>query len=311
MSHTTVVHDSQEWHALRSRHVGGSEVAALFGVQPDYALSKYALWHVKKGTVPPPHIDNPRTRWGLRLEQAIAEAASEQEGWDIKKGGYVSDDTTPGLGCTLDYVVLFDPTENGHGALELKNTDWLAHRRTWTDGEPPAHVLLQLQHQLASTGYSWGAVACLVGGNDLRLYRYKARPKLIAEIRQRVRDFWASIDAGREPPVDGSDSASAVLRALYATVDDETVDLTDDNELPEICAGYLAAADKRLVAEKEEAEYKNRLIAKVQSHRSVMVQGYTIRVSVTPEKPDRPAEPGEIIRGRKESRRYTVKEASP
>ena len=28
------------------------------------------------------------------------------------------------------------------------------------------------------------------------------QPKLIAEIRRRVREFWASIDAGDEPPVD-------------------------------------------------------------------------------------------------------------
>ncbi len=43
-----------EWHAQRARNVGASEIAALFGVQPDYALSHYALWHVKAGKAPPP-----------------------------------------------------------------------------------------------------------------------------------------------------------------------------------------------------------------------------------------------------------------
>jgi predicted phage-related endonuclease len=306
-----VILDSPEWHALREKHVGGSEIAALFDLpadqRPGYLLSRFALWHIKAGNAPPPAVDKKRTSWGLKLERVIAEAAAEESGWGVTKGGYVSDPTTTGLGCTLDYVIQADRDEEGPGVLECKNVDWLIHRRSWDD-EPPLHILLQHQHQLAATGYTWGAVAVLVGGNDLKVYRYKARPKIIADIRRRVREFWESIEAGREPPVDGSDSASAVLASLYGSADPEPLDLSADNEMPEICASYLNAAQRRKAAEAQEVEFKNRLIAKLQGHLQAETTGFRVKVSVTPEKPPRPAEPGEIIAGRKESRRYMVKE---
>ena len=310
MSGTPSTLTANEWHGLRARNVGGSEVAALFGVQPDYAMSHYALWHVKAGKVPPPVVDNPRADAGLRLERAIAEWAAEQEAWKIEDAGYVTDPTTSGLGCTLDFIIRdHGETEyEGPGLLECKNTDWMVHRRSWVDGEPPLHILLQLQHQLACTGFAWGAVVCLVGGNDLRVYRYNARPKLIADIRRRVAAFWESIAQDQPPPVDGSDSAAAVLRAMYPETTDEIADLRDDNELPEICAGMLHASAKRRDAEKEEAEYKNRLIAKLGPHIAADCEGFRVRVAVTAAKEAAPAPHGYIIPGRKESRRYTIKE---
>lgn len=308
MSQTTL--SPEAWHALRAQNVGGSEIASLFGVQPDYALSHYALWHIKAGKAPPPVVDNPRASWGLRLEHAIADAAAEQELWQITKAEYATDPTTPGLGCTPDFIIEKhqEAEYEGPGCLECKNVDWMIHRRSWTDGEPPLHILLQLQHQVAATGLTWGAVVSLIGGNDLRIYRYKARPKLIAQIRQKVAAFWQSIADNQPPPVDGSDSAAAVLRALYPETTDEIADLTNDNELPDICARMLHAAERRKLAEKDEAEAKNQLVAKLGPYLAADAQGFRIRVAVTPEKADRPANLGEIIKGRKESRRYSVRE---
>jgi predicted phage-related endonuclease len=297
-----------EWHHLRSQVVGGSEVAALFGAQPDYCLSLYGLWMVKAGRVPLPTVSNPRTVWGLKLEAAIAEGCAEQEGWTIRKGSHVVDPVTPGMGCTLDFIIESGEPGKGHGALEIKNVDRLVHARSWQDGEPPMHILLQHQHQMACTGYSWGAVGELIGGNELRIYRYEARPRLIADIRRRVREFWQSIEAGCEPSVDGSDTTTAILRALNLETIDEVADLTADNEAPEICAGLLHATEARKAAEHVENEFKNRLIQKLGPNRKARAQGFFISTAITPEKPARAAEPGEIIAGRKESRRYSVKE---
>lgn len=303
----SAVHNTEAWHAARAQAVGGSEVAALFGVQPAYALSHYALWHVKAGYVPAPPVDNDRVKWGLRLEEPIARGIAEDNGWTIQRGGHVIDPTTPGMACTLDFIAR-DPARSDPGALEIKNVDAIQHARTWTDGEPPLHILLQLQHQLACTGYAWGAIGGLAGGNTPHVYRYEAKPGLIAQIRDRVTAFWQSIADGKPPPVDGSDGAAAVLRALYPEVYDELIDLRQDNELPSICAGYLQAVADRKAADKAEAEWKARLVEKVGPHARIQAAGFWINVPVTPEKPSRIAEPGEVISGRKETRRYTVKE---
>lgn len=301
-----------EWHAIRARNIGSSEIAALFDLPDDqvpaYMMRPFALWHVKAGKAPSPKVDTPRPKWGLLLEAVIAEAAAEECGWTISKGGYVTDPTTPGLGCTLDFVIAEDPEEDGPGALEVKNVDWLIHKRSWTGDEPPPHVLLQLQHQLAATGYTWGAVAALIGGNEKKIYRYKARPKLIAEIRRRVREFWASIDAGRVPPTDGSSSASEVLTSLYPEIVDDAVDMTTSNEWAEAaCDLFNAGAERRLANHKYDAA-KNRVIALLDGHRRGYGNGWAVNCAVTPANPGREPKPGELIGRRAESRTYTAKE---
>jgi predicted phage-related endonuclease len=313
VSFTTIEHDSKEWHDLRARHVGGSEVAALFDLAPEdtpsYLRSRYALWHIKAGNAPPPEVDNARVKWGLRLEVVIAEAAAEENKWSVQKGGYVSDVHCPGLGCTLDYVVDWDPDEKGPGALEIKNVDWLVHKRSW-DTEPPPHILLQHQHQLAATGYSWGAVCCLVGGNELRTYRYKARPRVIEDIRRRVTAFWKSIDEGKEPPVDGSDSASDVLRALYPKVEDDAVEMTS-NEWAEACDLFQVAGQSRRAANDLYDEAKNRVVQLLGGHKRGYGMGWQVNTAITAAVPQGKITAdmvGTVIPGRKETRRYTVKE---
>ncbi len=311
MSFTQIEHDSPHWHALRARHIGGSEVSALFDLAPEdvpgYARSRFALWHIKAGNAPPPAVDNPRVSWGLRLEAVIAEAAATENGWSVQKGGYVSDVQCEGLGCTLDYVIEYDPAEKGPGALEIKNVDWLVHKRSW-DTEPPPHILLQHQHQLAATGYGWGAVCCLVGGNDLRVYRYKARPILIAEIRRRVVEFWASIDQKKEPEVDGSESASTILRSLYPEVVDDAIDMSASNEWAGVCQDFHKAGTDRRVANAVYEETKNHVVRLLGDHKRGYGNGWSVSTAITPENPGRLPKPGELIGKKTEVRRYTVKE---
>lgn len=296
-----------EWHARRATVVGASEVAALFECQPDYAMSLYALWHVKTGRVPPPPVAGERVAWGIRLEQVIAEGAAEQEGWTIAKGGWIADRIQPGMGATLDYLIE-DGDAAGPGVLEIKNVDWLVHRRTWTDGEPPPHILLQLQQQLACSGRTWGAVVGLVGGNELRVYRYDARPKTIAAIRAKIAAFWQSIAENKPPPVDGSASATHVLRELFPDAIDDEVDMTGHNELPEACAAFECARRARSEANDAYDEARNRLQAIIGGHKRAVTTGWRVTQSITPEKPPRPPNVGEMIPGRAEIRRLTVRE---
>lgn len=305
--------DRDAWLALRSTNVGASEVAALFGAQPEYAPGLFALWQVKAGRIPAEQVDNPRVRWGLLLEDTIAAAAAEQEGWDVRPGMFAVSDRVKGMSATLDRIIAA-PTEadraagcEGPGVLELKNVDWLTHRAKW-GAEPPPHILLQLQAQLACTGYAWGAFAALVGGNDLRIYRYHARPKLIAEIERRVAAFWDSIRRNQVPNADGSDSTFRALRELNPEPVDECADLTDDAEAAVLCAEIERQGRARREAERAEAEAKARLLQKLGNHRWAKVPGWKVSQAITPAKPDRAAEPGEIIKGRAESRRLIVKE---
>lgn len=300
-----------EWRAARAQTVGASEVAALYGCHPH--LSHWTLWHVKAGRIPPPEVSGPRPAWGLRLEDAIAAAVAETRGWDVERAAWQRDPSGLRLSCTPDFIARA-PDRDGPGLVECKNVDWLIHKRAWTEGEPPMHIVLQLQAQLAVTGYAWGTVAALVGGNELRLYDYAPRPTVIADIRKRVAAFWRSIAEDRPPPVDGSDSTADALRALYPETREEMLDLRESNRAPEVCAALLAATERRKAAEKEEAALKAELLAMLGVHRAAMVFGYSVRVAVTPAKPETVITPemvGQTLPGRKESRRLTVSVFEP
>jgi hypothetical protein len=302
-----------EWHDLRARHVGASQVAALFNAQADYQPGVYALWMDKAGRVPLPPVTIERARWGLLLEDAIAAGAAEREGWKIHPGRYASHES--GLGATLDRIIEAPTASDyadgfvGPGCLELKNVDWLQTRqgRAWA-GEPPMHVLLQLQAQLAATGFGWGAVAWLVGGNDLRILKFKARPNLQAEILRRVAAFWQSVRDDAPPQPDGSDATyQALLTLRDEPQDDEPADLRGDNEAEAAAADFArgAAMAKEGGALRDKARAV--LMAKCNGFRWAKTNGATISLAFVPAKPPRPAEAGEVIPGRAASVRVTVR----
>lgn len=302
-----------EWLAMRMRYVGASEVSALFDAQPDYALGRFALWQVKAGRMEPPAVDNARTRAGLALEDAIALLASEQEGWEVLPGFYA---THGQLGATLDRVIARpgpnDVGMQGPGVLELKNVDWLQHRRGWTDGEPPLHILLQLQAQLLATGYSWGAVAALVGGNEIKIYRYASRPKLHADMAARVGAFWSSIEAGQVPNADPSDSAWRAMVATTPTLLPEPAELLDDDEANAWAKEWLRADAASKAEAKKRDEAKNLLIQRVGGHARAVGDGWKLTLSDVAEKPATPITAemiGQTIPGRAASRRALIKEA--
>lgn len=301
MSATAQVFETREdWLAARTKRIGGSEVAALFGVEAAYQKSRYALWQEKSGRIASIDTAGSRPEWGLRLEAAIAEGAAAANGWTIEKGGYVDHPTVAGLGCTLDYVIT-DPGEKrqpfmaGPGVLEIKNVDWLQHKQAWGD-EPPAHVLLQLQHQLAATTYAWGAVVCLIGGNQLaEPYFFQRRGKIINEIEKRVAAFWLTVDLKQEPMADGSASTAAAIAALFPeSVPDKEIDFGQDNEFAEVFGKFKQARLDRSAAEKAEAAAKNWLTSKiadaeivkyagriVATYKSAARKGYVVEPSVS------------------------------
>ena len=307
----TPITSREQWLSLRRSNIGASEVACLFDCSP--YTSRYALWQIKAGRIPEPELSGERPKWGLRLEDAIIAAFVEETGcaYAYRRAGYVQHPTVGGLGCTPDFFLV----DRGGIPIEIaetKNVDWLQHKRQW-GGEPPAHILLQTQAQLACTGMGSVTVVALVGGNDLKHYRFERRPKIIAEIESRVAEFWQSIRDGRDPPVDSSDSTAAALKALYPgdDGDDEPVDMRGDNELPELCADYQRAVNARKDAEADEKAARSAIMAKVGEHRTAFCDGWTIRRSVTAAKPDRvitEEDIGSVVKGRAASQRLTVKE---
>jgi predicted phage-related endonuclease len=321
MLHHGVVQGSADWHEIRAKHIGSSECPGLFNVQAGWGQSRFTLWQVKSGIIPPPPVDDSigsLVWFGKKLEPIIGAMAAEIYDWDIVPGPYATDDECPGSGASLDfYAKRPGPEEEllgytGPGVIETKNIGLVQFFRDWTGGEPPWHIIIQLQQLLACSGCEWGAVAPLVDGNQIPVYRYKARPHVIDAIRREVTDFWQSVRDRRPPPIDGSNSTADTLKTLFPPrPDDEVLDLMRDNEMPTLAAGWIVAEADFKSAEKRFLEVKNQIAAKMKGSKNAICNGFEIRGTFNPGSPGAHAgdlQPDKIVGARKSSLWWKVRE---
>ena len=294
---------------FRSSVVGASEVAALFNASP--YLTRFELWHRKKGAIAVPEFnavaddgtpENERIYWGVRLEAAILAAAKERYGYDVTARD-VRFDNGKGLGGHPDALAICP--ERGLGVLEIKTADWLV-RKSWGE-EPPMNYLLQSQSYQGLARARWGDVLVLVGGNKLERFQYEFRPKIYAEIERRVAAFWRSVEANEPPPADYSRDLETI-KALNAEQGDGTIDLQTDNRAAIAAAEYLVAAEEEKAAKARKDAAQAELFDKMKDAAFGIAAGFQIRSTLVKAIPDREAEPGEIIKGRKAYRRLSVKE---
>ena len=238
----------------RRTFIGGSEVAALFGEHP--YLTRYELWQRKKGRLPEKKSDE-RMEAGQWMEPAVAAWAAHREGWTIIPAAPVP--ARGRIGGSPDYDIQGELP----GILEVKTTDWLMAKRWDADDDPPLCWQLQLQHYLGLTGRTWGSLAVLVGGNDLRIFKYDFRPVVWQAIQMSCAEFWASIDAGTPPRPDWTADAATVARIYAASVKGKTLDLTGDNRVPILADEYLAAAAEAKAAEARKDAARAEILAKI------------------------------------------------
>jgi putative phage-type endonuclease len=288
---------TEHWHQLRAQHVGASEVGALFGEHAHTTL--FELWHQKAKTLPAPDLsDNERVQFGLIMEPAIAEAARRKTGWTIRKvHRYYTMRPECRAGASLDYEILGHP--KGPGLLEIKTADWLVAKR-WGDGVP-IHYELQVQHGLMCCGRQWGVIALLVGGNDLRIFPYEARPKTAELIQRRIDLFWASIEANEPPAPDFGRDHDAIAALHRDASPGKVVDLSDSNRLPELLAEYEHATAERRQYERAAKVLRAEILMTLGDAELAICGEWTIKASTVAGTPDRVVTAemiGERIRGR-------------
>lgn len=293
----------------RRSFIGGSEVAALFGLHPH--LTPFELWHRKAGSLPEPDLsDSAAVQAGIFLEPAVAAWVADRTGWKIQKvRRHLVHSDLPFLAGSLDYEVVGH--DRGAGVLEIKTTDSFV-ARMWDEGDPPMHYELQLQTYLGITGRAWGAIAVLVGGNDLRLFERERRPKTIEKIEAAAAAFWASVREGREPTPDFRVDAD-VIAALYRSAQrGKMVDLTGDNYLSDLCARWIDSGERMRAAEAEREAIKAELLTKIGDASIAMCGDHKISAAEVAPSPDKTVTAdmvGSVLKGRSGYRRFTISTA--
>lgn len=222
------------WLELRAEDITSTEVSCLFSLNP--YMSPYELFHLKKNKQFQEVQENNRMKWGSRLEPAIALGIAEDYGWeDVKPMKDYWRIESLRLGSSFDFFIGDD------GILEIKNVDSRVFYTQWDENEAPAHIELQVQHQLLISGRKFAYIGALVGGNEICVIKRTASLPIQEQILKKVDEFWTSIKEGNEPPADFEKDAK-FIQSLYQNVEDgKTIEPND--RLKEIAQQYKEASD--------------------------------------------------------------------
>lgn len=264
----------------------GSRIPGIMGVSPfrspndELAASIDAM-----DGKPRPPFNVEAADWGNTLEPVIIEEAAKRLGIEIAELqvdyalSYLEDDEII-LQCSLDSIwkgdgrtITTDPelgiyvieaesvTLDGPGCCESKLTSAMP------EDEPPLYRgPLQLQAQMLCAGYSWGVIATLYRGTELRLYFYQAKPNVQNEIIALCKDFTQRVNSRTwYPAISPADAVKA-----YPTV--------DGMHEPVEFAGETADQARRLIQAKAQVkileEEIDQLQAKLMDQLTTSEEGY-------------------------------------
>ena len=248
--------DRAAWHDQRRGLIGSSDASAIAGVNT--YKNKTAVWLEKTGQMPdPPENDqNEFIFWGNILEDVVARVFAQRTGFKVQRDNCIRiHPKYKFIGCNLDRV-MYHP-EYGRGVLEIKTTgEWM--RKEWDGDEVPDAYYIQVQHQLLTTGWSYGYLAVLIGGNKFRYYLVERNDELIKHLLQLEIEFWLLVQGRVLPEMDGSDAATAVLSKMYPQSEEGKLVYLPE-EAGEMFIRYDRVKEQLKVIEEGKAELENKL----------------------------------------------------
>jgi YqaJ-like viral recombinase domain len=266
--------DRAQWLELRKPNVGASEVGALFGIH-DY-LTGFALAAKKLGKLTD-EPDNATLERGRDLEPIAAKKLKRiRPDLQQEAAEHYFFDPEIHFGATPDLFV-FDQGDR-RGVVQIKTVMPGEFARKW-HGEagtivPPLWIALQAMSEQHLTESEFAIVAALVLDTDLPLHVVEVpyMPKLMAEARAKVVSFWQMIGRGELPEPDYCQDGKAI-KAVFARDDGGELDLTSDNELPEIVDQLEALKMARKTADDGIEEAQNRILHRLGNAQSARYAG--------------------------------------
>lgn len=225
-----------EWIEARRAGIGGSDIAAIFGLSP--WTSPLAVWHSKvsgQGA-----RENPAMEWGKRLEGAVSARYAEAHPEFTVTGPreMIAHPEHPIALASADGLLLDSEDWNAVGLLEVKTTS-----QQWSS--LPLYYDAQVQWYMGIYDLPFCDVAVLSQGRNYHEHRVEADERWFSVALIRAEKWWQRhIVEGVEPEATAIDKG-----ATFWPAEDESATV----EVAEELAHRLASARRRL-KEAEEAK---------------------------------------------------------
>ena len=209
--------NDDDWHTLREKRIGGSDIGAILGVNPYKSIIDVYIDKTEGSTFK----GNNATHWGHMLESTIIkEFASRHKELQVFDAPFSIVDNF--LIANLD-AVLRDKENGNFGVLEIKTTS-LWNKKEWEEDTIPQSYYAQVQHYLMLTGYKFAYVAVLIGGQEYKEFKVERNEEDIELIRNKSTEFYNENLLKKIPPMpDGSDAYMQHLKKKALDVENDEV----------------------------------------------------------------------------------------
>jgi len=286
----------QAWLAMRALDVTSTEASALFGMSP-YS-TEFELWHRKRDEVVISFDPNERMDWGNDLQDTIALSLAKRYGVVVERVVDYMRIEHARMGSSFDFEIFGeadipddefkgDPIlremfrKHGPGLFEIKNVDGLVFKQTWPVNddrsiEAPAHIEIQVQHQLHTRDRAWAAIGVLVGGNRGILLTRQRDIEVGEAIEKRVIEFWQSIADGREPDPKYPADAGAVIKLFGKSTEKKIFDGRGRADIDALLAEYKAAGDREKQAKEDKDVAKAKVLMIVEDAERIYTDRYSV-----------------------------------
>lgn len=222
--------DRDEWLRWRNRGIGGSDAAAIAGLNP--WKSPISVYLDKTGQSEEQE-DNERMRIGRDLEDYVAKRFSEATGIKVRRrNAILQHPEHEFMIANVDRILV--GTDEG---LECKVTNSYS-ASDWKEDKIPIHYEIQCHHYMAVTGYKAWWIAVLIGNQEFVYKKIERDEEIINYLIQIEKDFWENHVLKKEMPApDGSEDAGDLIKMLYPeAIPGSSIDLPDD---------YLGSLNRR------------------------------------------------------------------
>jgi len=198
----------EEWLELRKKGIGGSDSAAIVGL--DRYRSPFDVYADKLG-LKPEQPDNEAMRQGRDLEQYVAERFMEATGKKVRRRNAILQH--PEHHWMLANIDRWVVGENA--GFEAKTTSVL-NRCKFSQGEFPPNYYVQCVHYMAVTGAERWYLAVLVLNKAFHVFTIERDEAEVQALIAAEKDFWENHVLKQIPPTpDGSESTSELLKQMF------------------------------------------------------------------------------------------------
>lgn len=239
--------NEDDWHELRAKRIGGSDIGAIIGVNPYKSIVDVYVDKTEGSNFK----GNELTHWGHMLEGTILkEFSNKHKELIVYEVPYsvVNDFLIANLDGALK-----DKETGDYGVLEIKTTS-LWNKKDWEDDVIPQHYYAQVQHYLMLTGYKFAYIAVLIGGQQYKEFKIERSEEDINLIRNKATEFYQENLLKKIPPMpDGSDAYMQHLKKKALEIENnEIIELVGFEEKVEML--------KNVTREKKELEKTENLL---------------------------------------------------